>query len=160
MVTLYLSLLTLACIMVFLDHVAGTKNIILATASFSSVYLLIFYSRHAITSTSCADERRTSIRAAWCASLILVLILGFQVIIVCCIVNNNLCVCFTDSCGASWPSGTGICCTVNNDLYLDDCSMCLASYVDNSWGFAACRHSWRITADQSSLTIGLFEKNS
>jgi len=102
MATLLLSVLTLACIMVFLDHVAGTKNIILATASFSSVYLLIFYSRRAIASASSADEWRTSIRTAWCASLILVLILGFQVIdVVCCIVNNNLCVCFTNSCGAS-----------------------------------------------------------
>jgi hypothetical protein len=79
MATLLLSLLNLACIMVYLYHIAGTKNIILAIASFSSVYLLIFYSRRAIASTSCADERRSSVRTAWCASLILVMILGFEV---------------------------------------------------------------------------------
>lgn len=50
----------------------------LSVASFSGVYLLIFYSRRAAMA-SCPDERRFSIRAAWCASLILVLILGFEV---------------------------------------------------------------------------------
>jgi hypothetical protein len=37
--------------------------------------------------------------------------------------------------------------------------MCPACCVDNSWGFAAHKHSRRITADHSSLIVGLFGKN-
>ena len=77
MAPLLLSVLLAACILIFVDHAAGTKNM-LSAASFSSVYLIIFHSRRAIAAASSTDERRFSIRAAWCASLILVLILGFE----------------------------------------------------------------------------------
>jgi len=78
MAPLLLSVLLAACILILADHAAGTKNMVLSAASFSSVYLIIFYSRRAIAAASSTDERRFSIRAAWCASLILVLILGFE----------------------------------------------------------------------------------
>ena len=78
MAPLLLSVLLAACILILVDHAAGTKNMVLSAASFSSVYLIIFHSRRAIAAASSTDERRFSIRAAWCASLILVLILGFE----------------------------------------------------------------------------------
>ena len=78
MAPLLLSVLLAACILILVDHAAGTKNMVLSAASFSSVYLIIFYSRRAIAAASSTDERRFSIRAAWCASLILVLILGLR----------------------------------------------------------------------------------
>lgn len=78
MAALLLPILLAACILVLLDRTAGTKSMVLSAASFSGVYLLIFYSRREAMA-SCPDKRRFSIRAAWCASLILVLILGFEV---------------------------------------------------------------------------------
>lgn len=131
MAPLLLSLLIVACILIFLDCAAGTKNIVLATASFSGVYLLIFYSRHAMASASCADERRFNIRAAWCASLILVGLLGFQV------KQNTVQSTMVYVCVSpivvvpSWPPGTTVCCAVHDDLCLDNRRKCPASCVDN-----------------------------
>lgn len=71
-------ILLAACILVLLDRAAGTETMVLSAASFSGVYLLIFYSRRAVAAASSSD-RRFSIRAAWCASLILVFILGYEV---------------------------------------------------------------------------------
>lgn len=58
MPSLLLSVLLAACILILVDRAAGTKTMVLSAASFSGVYLLIFYSRRAIAAASCTDERR------------------------------------------------------------------------------------------------------
>ena len=132
MAPLLLSVLLAACILILVDHAAGTKNMVLSAASFSSVYLIIFYSRRAIAAASSTDERRFSIRAAWCASLILVLI------------------------SRVW--GAAIRCAVHRGLCMGDYRKYPADGAHNSWGSASRGHRWSIALKCSGLIVDLFKQ--